>query len=119
MQATLASHSVLADVKDKGHGSSPGDWYHHARCVLSRRGERYRCYLKCTQGSDQVYYSGGIYDEYDSYEACGRGDSIGDAIAQCRAELSSDDQLTYAAKQALSVAQDEAEEAEGACHEDV
>ena len=107
MDAILNSHTILADLLDEGHGSHPGDHYSHARCVISHREERYRCYVHCTSGSDQGYYQEG-----SSYEACGRGDTIGSAIAACRAELSSDDKLSYAAKQALSVAYDEAEENE-------
>jgi len=107
MEAILKSHSILADVEDHGHGSHPGGYYSHARCVISERDERYRCYVHCTKGSDQGYY-----EEGSSYETCGRGDSIGSAINSCRAELSSDDRLSYAAKQALSTAYDEAEENE-------
>ena len=107
MNAILKSHTILADCEDRGHGSHPGDPYFHARCVISRRDERYRCYVHCTSGRDQGYY-----EEGSSYEACGRGDTIDGAIAACRAELSSDDKLTYAAKQALVVAYDEAEENE-------
>ena len=107
MDAILKTHTILSDCEDHGHGSHPGGNYSHARCVISQRDERYRCYVYCTSGSDQGYYQGG-----SSYEACGRGDSIGSAINSCRAELSSDDELTYAAKQALAAAYDEAEENE-------
>jgi len=107
MNAILKSHTILADITDEGHGSHPGDTYSHARCVISERSGRYRCYVHCTSGSDQGYYQEG-----SSHEACGRGDTIGGAIADCRADLESDDQLSYAAKQALSEAFDEVEECE-------
>ena len=110
MDRILEGHTVLADVKDDGHGSCPGQNYSHADCVISYRDDRYRCYVICETGSDQGYYQRNY-----SHEACGRGDSIGSAVDDCRDELRSDDQLTYAAKQALSEAYDDAErnEAEG------
>lgn len=114
MDAILKSHSIMADAKVLSDGPAESDYSHQVRCVISQSpwltslGARYRCYIHLSWG----WYGGEYYNEDRAYMACGRGDSISEAIRMCRADVASDDNLTYETKQALSVAYDEAEENE-------
>ena len=105
IKAILSGHCVICEVDDMGHGSNPGDNYSHAMCVISRRGDRYRCYVHCSWGSDQGYYQEG-----GNFTAVGRGYSQKEAIGECKAELAGSDRLSFAAKNSLLKANDAADE---------
>jgi hypothetical protein len=92
------------------NGHHPGDAYHRVRVIITRRGSVYRVMVRETGGSDQ-----GHLEEHSRIEVVARGDSIREACetARERAERAGieDKGLEYL-EQALSAAEDEAEEAE-------
>ena len=87
-------------------GHVPGHQYHDVHCVISRRGDTYRCHIVESWGSCQGYD-----EEHGRKEAIGRGDTISDAArsASERATQAGMDQGLLA--QAVSKAEDAAEDA--------
>ena len=113
MEAILKSHSILADAEVTSDEPCESNYSHRVRCVISQLDDRYRCYIHLSWG----HWYGEYFNEDSSYIACVRGDSISEVIDTCRADLTSDDKLTYETKQAMIEAHDEAEEHESSGYE--
>ena len=99
------THTELANIC-VSHGHIPGHQYHDVAVVISSRGDKFRCHVVESWGNDQGYDQ-----ENGRKEIIGRGDSIREAVVEARnfgTEANIDS--NYLA-QALSLAEDAAEEA--------
>jgi hypothetical protein len=105
------SHDQLASQgAGKEYGHVPGHTYHDVDVVVSRRGEgKYRCHVVESWGSCQ-----GHDEEHGRREAVGRGGSIREAVGEARGRAKEAGVVCEYLEQALSLAEDEAEEAEAA-----
>jgi len=103
------SHADLASVSvGSPYGHVPGHQYGDADCLISRaRNGTFRCHLVWSYGSAQGYD-----EEHGRTEVIGRGDSIHEAVVDCRHRVKETDLAdNQYVPQALSQAEDEAEEA--------
>lgn len=101
------SHVELANESaGKDYGHVPGHQYHDVDVVVSERGEKFRCHVVESWGSAQGYD-----EEHGRREAIGRGDSIRGAIDDARGRAKDAGIECEYLEQALSLAEDSAEEA--------
>ena len=102
------SHTELASVTaGKPYGHVPGHRYHDVDVVISTRdGSSFRVHVCEHMGSAQ-----GRDEEHDRREVVGRGGSIGSACDNARIMAKDAGIVCEYFAQALSQAQDEAEEA--------
>jgi hypothetical protein len=100
------SHEELADRSaGNEYGHVPGHQYHDVDVVISTRGGKYRVQVVESWGSCQGYN-----EEHGRREVIGRGDTIREAVADARdAAQQADISISYLT-QALSRAEDDAEE---------
>jgi len=101
------SHEELANESaGKAYGHVPSHQYHDVDVVVSRRGDRYRVHVCESWGSDQ-----GTYDEeHGRREVIGRGSSIVVACHNARERAEAAGIGREYLLQALSQAEDAAEE---------
>lgn len=100
------SHEELAtESAFKPYGHVPGHQYHDCDVVVSNKGDKFRVHVVESWGSCQ-----GWDEEHGRREAIGRGDSIREAIADARTRAKDSGIECEYLEQALSKAEDSAEE---------
>lgn len=100
------SHDQLASKSaGKEYGHVPGHQYHDVDVVISHRSGRYRCHACESWGSAQGYD-----EEHGRREAIGRGESIAEAVRDARTRAHDAGITCEYLEQALSLAEDAAEE---------
>lgn len=99
------SHEKLSTASTGGD-HVPGHQYRDVDVVVSRRGDRYRVHVVESWGSAQGYD-----EEHGRREVVGRGDSIRHAINDARKRAEDCGITIEYLVQALSMSEDEAEEA--------
>lgn len=100
------SHTELAsESAGKAYGHVPGQQYHDVDVVVSTRSDKFRVHICESWGSAQGYD-----EEHGRREAIGRGDSIREAIEDARERAARAGIETEYLEQALSLAEDAAEE---------
>lgn len=104
----MSESKVLAvvEIGDK-YGHVPGHSYHDVEVTISVRSGRYRCHVLETWGSCQ-----GCDEEHGRREIVGRGHTIEQCAREARGLAQEAGVKTEYLVQALSQAQDEAEDAE-------
>lgn len=100
------SHVELSNESaGKPYGHVPGHQYHDVDVVVSRKGDKFRCHVVESWGSAQGYD-----EEHGRREVIGRGDSIGECVADARDRAGSAGIVCEYLETALSLAEDAAEE---------
>lgn len=100
-------HTELSsESAGKEYGHVPGHQYHDVDVVVSERNGKYRCHVCEVWGSAQGYD-----EEHGRREAIGRGDTIREAVMDARSRANDAGIETEYLEQALSNAEDVAEEA--------
>lgn len=101
------SHDELASRSaGKAYGHIPGNLYHDVDVVVSRKATKFRVHVCESWGSCR-----GHDEEHGRKEAIGRGESIAEAIRDARQRAKDAGIETEYLESALSLAEDEAEEA--------
>lgn len=101
------SHEELANESaGNAYGHVPGHQYRDCDVVVSRKGDKFRVHVVESWGSSQGYD-----EEHGRREAIGRGESIRDAINDARTRSKDSGIECEYLEQALSKAEDSAEEA--------
>jgi len=104
------SHTELARVTiGDDYGHVPGNTYHDIDIVVSTLSDKYRVHVCENWGSAQ-----GFDEEHGRREVIGRGNSISEAIANARESAGRAGIETGYLEQALTQAEDTAEEEVGA-----
>lgn len=113
MQTCPKSHTQLAEeYAGNAYGHVPGSDYHDVYVLVSTRSKnKFRVHVCESWGSAQGYLRGACIDEeHDRREVIGRGDSIARAIEDARDRATHAGIETEYLEQALSLAEDAAEE---------
>lgn len=100
------SHVELAsESSGKAYGHVPGHQYHDVDVVISERSGKFRCHVVESWGSAQGYD-----EEHGRREAIGRGETIRAAVSDARTRSRDSGITCEYLEQALSMAEDAAEE---------
>jgi hypothetical protein len=101
------SHTELSsESAGAAYGHVPGHQYHDVDVVVSERSGKYRCHVVEVWGSAQGYD-----EEHGRKEAIGRGETIREACSEARSRAREAGIECQYLEQAMSKAEDVAEEA--------